>query len=473
MTITPRSGDTFDVIVIGAGPAGETCAAALVDGGLHVAVVERELVGGECPYWGCMPSKALLRPAQARSEAQRVAGAAEAVTGGLDVAAVLARRDAVAYGLDDASHAGRLSRRGVEVVRGHARLVGRLAVQVDGSGAPRLLTARRSVVIAAGTRASIPPIPGLRESAPWTNREATLAAPPGSLAIIGGGVIGVELGQAFATLGSRVTVIEAAPRILTNEEPFVSEQVEQALVGAGVDVRCGSPVAAVARREAGVTVTFADGTAVVADEVLVATGRTATTADLGLDSVGVTPGRAGFLATDRCLRVDGSGWLFAIGDANGRALLTHTAVYQGSVAARTILGTVCECLDEVVTAPRVIFTEPQVAAVGHTLASAEAAGIDATAYDRDISRVAGASFHGRGVTSQARFVVDRAREVVVGATFTGADIAEMLQGATVAIVGEVPLERLRHCVPPFPTRNDVWTRLVQQFEHDGLGAGGR
>jgi pyruvate/2-oxoglutarate dehydrogenase complex dihydrolipoamide dehydrogenase (E3) component len=452
--------DAFDVIVIGAGPAGEVVSGRLGEAGLSVAVVERHLVGGECSFYGCMPSKALLRPAEAIAEARRIPGAAEAVTGDLDVDAVLRRRDEVVHDLDDSVQLPWLEQRGVTVVRGPGRITGERIVEVDG----RSLQARKAVVIATGSQAAIPPIPGLAEVAGWTNREGTTSKEvPARLIVLGGGVVGVELGQAWSSLGSEVTVVEALPRLIAREEPFASDQVHTSLMQQGIDVRLGVPAASVDRDDSGVTVRLENGDEIVGDELLVAVGRRPATRDLGLEGIGLEGGH--YVGVNDSMLVGGTDWLYAIGDVNGRALLTHMGKYQGRVAADAILGrrAVADPRVDGALAPRVVFTDPQVAAVGHTLESALAAGIDARAVDHETVAVAGGSFYGRGAPGTSRLVVDEARRVLVGATFTGPDVAEFVHAATIAIVGEVPLERLWHAVPSFPTRSEVWLRLLENY----------
>jgi dihydrolipoamide dehydrogenase len=451
---------TFDVIVIGAGPAGEVVAGRLGQNGLGVALVERHLIGGECSFYGCMPSKGLLRPAQALTEARRIPGAAEAITGGVDVPAALARRDEIIHDLDDSGMLPWLDDRNVTVVRGSAKLDGERRVRVG----DEVLVAARAVVIAVGTVAAVPPIPGLREARPWTNREVTTAKDlPDRLAVLGGGFIGCEMAQAYATLGVQVTVIEALDALLVHEEPFAGEQVQAAMGELGVVLRLGSKAAAVARDGDGgaVTVTLETGDTIIADELLVAIGREPLTTELGIEAFGGEPGRS--IAVTDTMQVPGHDWLYVIGDANGRVLLTHMGKYQARLAADHILGRPVELRSDGALSPRVTFTEPQVAAVGHTLASAREAGLRVRAVDVGTSANAGGSFYGRKAPGTARIVVDEDRRLVVGATITGPEVQDFLHAATIAIVGEVPLDRLWHAVPVFPTRSELWLRLLEKY----------
>jgi pyruvate/2-oxoglutarate dehydrogenase complex dihydrolipoamide dehydrogenase (E3) component len=449
----------FDVVVLGAGPAGEVCAGRLGTQGLDVALVEHHLVGGECSYYACMPSKSLLRPAELLDEVQRVPGAREAVTGSLDVGAALRRRDDVIHNRDDSSQLPWLEKRNVELVRGLGALEGERRVSVG----PDTLTARRAIVVATGSAGVMPPIDGLAEARPWGNREATTAeGAPERLLVLGGGAVGVELAQAWATLGSSVALVEAADRLLPPEEPFASEQVREGVESAGVEVRLGARADGASRGESGrVTLRLAGGDELRGDELLVAVGRRPRTDSIGLETVGIEPG--GYLETDDQLRVGGREWLYAIGDVNGRAVLTHMGKYQARLAADAILGKRVAATSEHRGSPRVTFTEPQVAAVGLTLSGAQERGIDARAVDVETARNAGASFVGRNAPGTSRLVVDEARELIVGATFVGPETADLLHAATVAVVGEVPLDQLWHAVPSFPTRSEVWLYLLEEY----------
>ena len=468
----------YDVVVIGGGAVGENVAGRVAAGGLRTVLVERELVGGECSYWACMPSKALLRPTQAVAEARRVAGAAQAVSGTVDVAAVLARRDEVTHGWDDSSQVDWVRSAGIDLVRGGARVTGERTVQVTSDAGTVTLRAEVAVVVCTGSEPSAPDLPGLADVATWSSRDATSAqAVPESLCVLGGGVVGVEMAQAYSRLGSRVTLVSRG-RLLAHAEPRAAELVATALRQDGVALHQHTEVASVAADgdDGAAVVELADGTSVRARRLLVATGRRPATGGLGLEQWGFGPGEP--VRVDDTGLAEGTTWLYAAGDVTGRAPLTH----QGKYAARAVGAAVLarhrgdlgadevpgRWSPEVASAdtgavPQVVFTDPQVAWVGPGLEQARQSYPDLRVVEYDIADVAGASVHDDAYTGWAQMLVDESRQVVVGVTFVGPDVAELLHSATVAVVGEVPLHRLWHAVPSYPTTSEVWLRLLETY----------
>jgi dihydrolipoamide dehydrogenase len=461
--------DEYDVVVIGAGPPGENAADRAVRGGLTAVIVESELVGGECSYWACMPSKALLRPVTAVAEADQIKG----VTGAhLDPPSVLARRDDFASHWKDDGQVDWLNSAHVSLVRGHARLTGRRMVSVTTpSGDVVELRARHAVLAATGSRAVIPPVRGLADVRPWTSREATSAHEvPRRLAIIGAGVVGCEMAAAWQGLGAQVTLL-ARDRVLDRVEDFAGELVGEGLAAAGVDVRRGVSVTAAERPRADgpVSLLLDDQTRLEADEVLVATGRAPRTDDLGLETVGLTPGS--WLDVDGTGQVTGveGGWLYAVGDVNHLALLTHMGKYQARICGDAIAAR-AKGKEPAATAwanqsavPQVIFTTPEVAAVGPSAAEARAAGRNIRVVDYDLGAVAGAKLFADGYAGHARMVVDEDTRTMIGATLAGPGVGEMIHAATVAVAGQVPLDRLWHAVPSYPTISEIWLRLLEAY----------
>ncbi|MFG3160152.1 dihydrolipoyl dehydrogenase family protein [Streptomyces sp. NPDC048232] len=475
--MTQSDSIAYDVVVIGAGPVGENVADRTRAAGLSTAIVESELVGGECSYWACMPSKALLRPVLARADARRLPGLADSAQAPLDTAAVLARRDGFTSHWKDDGQVQWVEGIGADLYRGLGRLAGPRTVEVAApDGTRRVLTARHAVAVCTGSAAALPDLPGLAEVRPWTSREATSAeSAPGRLIVVGGGVVAVEMATAWQALGSRVTLlVRGEGGLLARMEPFAGELVAEGLTEAGVDLRTGTSVRSATREDGTVVAVTDTGDRIEADEILFATGRVPRTGDIGLETVGLEPGS--WLSVDDSLRVDGQDWLYAVGDVNHRALLTHQGKYQARVAGAAIAarasgvpilesdpwGAHAATADHAAV-PQVVFTDPEAASVGLSLAEAEQAGHRVRAVDVDLGTVAGASLYGDDYKGRARMVVDLEDEIIRGVTFVGPGVGEMIHSATVAVVGQVPLSRLWHAVPSYPTISEVWLRLLEAY----------
>ena len=461
----------WDVIVLGAGPVGEVAADRVRKAGLTVAVVEQHLVGGECSFYACSPSKALLRPVHVTRASQRVEGS---VGAHLDRDGVLHRRDQWINDLSDSGAVGWLEHVGIDLVRGPGRVAGERRVEVDGT----TLEARHAVVLATGTSPLVPDVPGLAAARPWTNREATTSSKvPERLAVLGGGVVACELALVYAALGAEVTIIEQEDRLLGRAEPFAAEAVADSLRRDGVDIRLGAAATAVSRLgpSGEVTVELDDGTRVVADEILVAVGRVPNTRDLGLEALGVETDDQGYVRVSERMEaqgLDGQPWLYAAGDVTGISLLTHMGKYQARACADLVAARATGRPDSGPSltpyatdlgSPQVVFTDPEVASTGLTEEQARERGIRVRVVDVPMDKAAGSGLQAEGYQGQARIVVDEDAGTMVGATFVGQDVADLVHPATVAIVGRVPLTTLWHAVPAFPTMSEIWLRLLEEY----------
>ncbi|RJT79874.1 NAD(P)/FAD-dependent oxidoreductase [Arthrobacter cheniae] len=465
---------TTDVLIIGAGAVGENVAGRVTEKGLSAVLVEADLVGGECSYWACMPSKALLRPGTILNAARAVAGAREAITGSLDPQQVLARRTSFTSDWDDSSQEEWVASAGITLDRGWATISGEREVTVSHKdGTKTRYRATHAVVLATGSTPTVPPIDGLADLDYWTTREATSAAAvPASLAVLGGGVAGVELAQAYSRLGSEVTVI-ARSGILGNYPKEATDLVLEALRAEGITILTDTATSAVRKKDGMFLLDVGDGRTVTAERLLVSTGRHPHTDGLGLEDLGLDVRK---IVSDATGRVpDAGGWLYAVGDAGGRVQLTHQGKYEarmtGDAIAARANGTLGDSAEDWspyaataddVAVPQVVFTDPEIAMVGRTLEQARKDGVNASETSLPIA-VGGSALHGDDYKGWAQIVVDEDRKVLVGVTFAGPEVSEMLHSATIAVVGEVPMHRLWHAVPAYPTVSEVWLRLLEKY----------
>lgn len=483
-----RTVDSYDVVVIGGGAVGENAAHYAIAGSeMSAAIIEHELVGGECSYWACIPSKVLLTSSEVLHHAQNMPGVSSLLADDhVDVDAVLARRDTFTHGLDDSSQVEWAQGVGIEIVRGRARLTGVREITVG----DRTLHARRAVVLATGSIAKIAPIEGLEAALPWTSRDATnVHEIPGRLAIIGGGVVACEAATWFASFGASVTLLVRDSRLLRNVPDFASAAVLEGLRSVGVTVDLSTSPTSVRRPEARATgygrihggpvsITTSPSENGVEqrrefDEVLAATGRAPSTHDLGLDTVGLEDLSAthGYIPVDDSMRVVGvdGAWLFAVGDVNGRVLLTHQGKYQARVCGDVIAATSrgvrphgprYAATSDHNAVPQVIFTQPEIASVGRSEDELRESGFDVRRVGVSMA-VAGTSVQRDDDPGSAEMLLDAGTGRVLAATFVGPGASAQLHPATVAVSAGLTTEQLWHAVPAYPTPSEVWLRLCE------------
>jgi dihydrolipoamide dehydrogenase len=443
----------YDAVVIGAGPAGEVAATRLNGQGLRTALIERELVGGECAYWACIPSKTLLRPAEVRSEAARSAGTS---VPDLDWPELADYRDYMVRHLDDSGEISGYEQTGVRVYKGQAKLAGPRLVEV---GDQTLETER--IVIATGSDPLIPPIPGLASAGYWTNREATgLKQIPASIVILGAGPVGVELGQFMRRFGADVSLVEAADRVLAREDPRVSELIAEALRKDGIAVHLGAAAEQVTASDGPRTVRLAGGEEVTGQELLVAVGRAPRVHELGLETVGIEPSPHGIEVDERCRAGEG---IWAIGDATGVMPFTHVAKYQARIACADIAGRPARA--EYGAIPRVVFCDPEIAAVGVTEQQATDHGLEiATASVRLAEAIARPSTYEQDPRGELGVIADRQRGTLIGAWAVSPLAGEWIHYAALAIKTRTPLAVLRDTVAQFPTYTEAYLQAFEQLD---------
>jgi pyruvate/2-oxoglutarate dehydrogenase complex dihydrolipoamide dehydrogenase (E3) component len=449
-----------DVVVIGLGPGGEYLATELANAGLEVVGVDRRLVGGECPYFGCVPTKMMIRGADLLAEGRRIPEMSGASSVTPDWTLVATRiSDEATDGWNDQVAVDRLVKAGVSFVRGHARLTGQGRVEVDG----QVFEARRGVVLNTGTEPAVPPISGLAGTPYWTNREAVqLEQMPGSLVVMGAGSVGVELAQVYSRFGVTVTLVEAAERILAGEEPESSALLARTFDAEGIDVRTGASIDSVQYADDRFSVTV-DGSALRADRLLVAAGRRTNLGELGLETVSIDPATKA-LAIDEHMRVAPRLW--AIGDITGKGGYTHVSMYQAGIAIASILDS-----DDVPTAdyravPRVTFTDPEVGSVGMTEQQARDAGLRVRVGVTDLATSSRGWIHKAGNAGLIKLVEDADRGVLVGASSVGPNGGEVLSALSVAVHGEVPTKRLRSMIYAYPTFHRAIEAALQELAGD-------